>query len=185
MAQAEVSADQLFRLPRRALEADLAAWMTASLVMLVIYYGFFTPFATTSIKVLFSCAGLGLFAGILSYLSTERGVVACLKNRPELSIPVGRLFPLSKKIFLLIVIIVAMMAVSVLLMVLLDIYYLIGKEFSPPHVYWGVFTEIAFALVVMVGITLVIVRRYAATLKEIMNIQLAAMARSAAKPASG
>jgi len=175
MAQAEVSADQVFRLPRRALKADLAAWMTASLVMLVIYYGFFTPFATTSIKVLFSCAGLGLFAGILSYLSTERGIVACLKNRPELSIPVNRLFPVSKKISLLIVIVVAMMAVSVLLMVLLDIYYLIGKEFSPPHVYWGVFTEIAFALAVMVGITLVIVRRYAATLKEIMDIQLAAM----------
>jgi adenylate cyclase len=67
------------------------------------------------------------------------------------------------------------MALSILLMVLLDVYYLIGRNFSQPEVYWGIFKEIAFALCVLLGISLVIVHRFAGNLKEILDTQLAAM----------
>jgi adenylate cyclase len=67
------------------------------------------------------------------------------------------------------------MAFSILLMVLLDVYYLIGQDFSRPEVYWGIFKEIAFALCVLLGISLAIVRRYAANLTEILDTQLTAM----------
>jgi len=60
-------------------------------------------------------------------------------------------------------------------MMLLDVYYLIGQDFSQPEIYWGIFKEIAFALCVLLGISMVIVRRYGSNLTEILDAQLAAM----------
>jgi class 3 adenylate cyclase len=155
--------------------ADMAAWITAGLVMIFIYYNFFLPYASTAIKVLAGCAAFGVFSGMMSYLSTERRIIHNFKGRRTFSMPSGRLLTLSKKIVVLIVTVVGMMAFAILLMVLLDVYYLIGQDYSQPEVYWGIFKEIAFALCVMLGISLTIVNRYAANLKAILDLQLNAM----------
>jgi len=155
--------------------ADLTAWMVAGLVMVFIYYVFFIPYASTGIKVLVGCAAFGIFSGMLGYLSTERRIVRKLKGRTTFSMPAGKLLTVSKKIFVLIVTVLGIMAFSILLMVLLDVYYLIGQDFSQPEIYWGIFKEIAFALCVLLGISMVIVRRYGSNLTEILETQLAAM----------
>lgn len=153
----------------------MTAWMVAGLAMVVIYYFFFLPYASTAIKVLAGCAASGMFSGMLSYLSTERQIVRNFKGRKTFSMPPGKLLTVSKKIVVLIVTVVGMMAFAILLMVLLDVYYLIGQGNSRPEIYWGIFKEIAFALCVMLGISLIIVHRYASNLKEILDTQLAAM----------
>lgn len=170
-----LSSQQIFRLPRQAFAADLIAWCVAGMVMVFIYYGFFVPYVSTSVKVLVGCGAFGLFSGMLSYLSSERRVVRYLKGRSSFAMPRGRHLTVSKKILILIFSVVGMIALAILLMVLLDVYYLIGQDFSRPEIYWGIFKEIAFALCVMLGIALIVVRRYAANLKEIIDTQLAAM----------
>jgi class 3 adenylate cyclase len=175
LRDAEPPIQRVFRLPWRAFMADLTAWMVAGSVMVVVYYVFFIPFASTGIKVLVGCASLGIFSGMLSYLSTERRIVRKLKGRKTFSMPSGNLLTVSKKIVALIVTVLGIMAFSILLMVLLDVYYLIGQDFSRPEIYWGIFKEIAFALCVLLGISMVIVQRYASNLTEILDTQLAAM----------
>jgi len=176
LARADLSNQRVFHLPRLAFAADLATWGVAGLAMIVIYYGFFTPFLSTGVKVLVGCAAFGMFSGMLSYLSTERQIARSLKVRDTFDeLPSGRWLTVSKKIFLLIVSVVSIMALAILLMVLLDVYYLIGQNFSRPEVFWGIFKEIAFALCVLLGISLVIVHRFARNLKEILDNQLAAM----------
>ena len=175
MSGADPPLQRVFRLPWRAFLTDLAAWLVAGLVMVFIYYVFFIPFPSTGIKVFVGCAAFGMFSGMLGYLSTERRIVRKLKVRNTFSMPSGNLLTVSKKIFVLIVTVLGMMAFAILLMVLLDVYYLIGQDFSQPEIYWGIFKEISFALCVLLGISLFIVRRYASNLKEILDAQLAAM----------
>ena len=143
LADTALEAPQVLRLPRKAFTADLTAWCLAGLVMVGIYYGFFIPYVSTGIKVLVGCAAFGLFSGMLSYLSTERRAVRNLKLRRNFVMPSGRHLTLSRKIFILIVSVVGMIALAILLMVLLDVYYLIGQGFSQPEIYWGIFKEIA------------------------------------------
>ncbi len=175
LSDPEPPIQRVFRLPWQAFMADLSAWLVAGLVMVLIYYVFFIPFASTGIKVLVGCAAFGIFSGMLGYLSTERRIVRKLKGRKTFSMPSGNLLTVSKKIFVLIVTVLGIMAFTILLMMLLDVYYLIGQDFSQPEIYWGIFKEIAFALCVLLGISMVIVRRYGSNLTEILDTQLAAM----------
>ena len=175
MAAAGQPLQRVLRFPLRAFAADLAAWIIAGLVMVFIYYVFFIPFASTGIPVLVACAAFGTFSGMLSYLSTERQIVRHFKGRKTFDKPVGKVLTVSQKIVFLVVTVVGIMAFAILLMMLLDVYYLIGQDFSRPEIYWGIFKEIAFALCVLLGISLVIVRRYASNLKAILDTQLAAM----------
>jgi class 3 adenylate cyclase len=175
LSAADSSVQRIFRQPWRAFMVDLTAWTAAGFVMVFIYYFFFTPFASTGFKVLAGCVAFGMFSGMLGYLSMERRVVRKLKGRKTFSMPSAKLLTVSTKIFILIVTVVGMMAFAILLMVLLDVYYLIGQDLSRPDIYWGIFKEIAFALCVLLGISLVIVKRYASNLTEIIDTQLAAM----------
>lgn len=165
----------LLQLPWRSFRADVLAWITAGAMMLIIYYGFFLPYASTSIKVLAGCAALGIFSGMLSYLKTEKRLIRMLAAHQQAVLMPKRMLTLSRKIFLLIVTMLGMMAVTVLMMVLLDVYYLLDQDFSRSDVYWGIFKEIAFALVVLLGLSVIIIKRYAANLKQVMGLQLAAM----------
>jgi adenylate cyclase len=174
-SDAEPPIQQVFRLPWRAFVADLSAWIVAGCVMVFIYYVFFIPYASTGIKVLVGCAAFGIFSGMLSYLSTERRMVRKLKGRTTFCMPSGKLLTVSQKIFVLILTVLGIMAFSILLMMLLDVYYLIDQDFSRPEIYWGIFKEIAFALCVLLGISMVIVHRYGSNLTEILETQLAAM----------
>ncbi len=171
----DASIQHVLRLPWRTFLTDMATWLAAGLVMVFIYYTFFLPYASTAIKVLAACAAFGMFSGMMSYLSTERRIVHSFKERRTFAMPSGRLLTVSKKILVLIVTVVGMMAFTILLMVLLDVYYLIGQDTSRPEVYWGIFKEIAFALCVLLGISLLIVKRYAANLKAILDLQIKAM----------
>jgi len=166
---------QVFQLPGRAFTTDVTAWMAAGLVMVVIYYFFFLPYVATAIKVLGGCLALGIFSGMLSYLDTERRIVQRLKQFETFSLPPGNLFRVSKKMVVLIVTVLGIMAITILLMVLLDVYYLMGQDASQPHIYWGILKEISFALCVLLGISLLIVQRYASNLRDILDTQLAAM----------
>jgi class 3 adenylate cyclase len=170
-----LTARQVLGLPLRVFGIDVAAWGTAGLIMVLIYYVFFLPYAATLIKVLGGCLALGVFSGMLSYLAAERRVARWLQSAERFSLPPGNLLRISKKMVLLIVTVLGIMAVTILLMVLLDVYYLIGRDVSRPEIYWGIFKEIAFALCVLLGISLLIVRRYASNLKTMLDSQLAAM----------
>jgi len=165
----------LLQLPWRSFWADVLAWIAAGAVMVTIYYGFFLPYASTSIKVMAACAALGVFSGMLSYLKTERRLIQMLAAHKQAALMPKRTLTLSRKIFLLIVMMLGMMAVTVLMMFLLDVYYLLGQDFSRSDVYWGIFKEIFFALVVLLALSIFIIKRYAANLKQVMGLQLAAM----------
>ncbi len=165
----------LLQLPFQAFKADVAAWVGAGVVMVIIYYAFFLPYAASSIKVMAGCTALGIFCGMLSYLHTEKRTIHELAKRNEAAQKPKRIWTLSRKIFILIAVMLGMMALTILMMVLLDVYYLLDQDFSRPDVYWGIFKEIAFALVVLLGLSVVIIRRFAANLRQVMNLQLSAM----------
>lgn len=165
----------LFQLPWRSFKADVLAWIAAGAIMVTIYYSFFLPYASTSIKVMAACTALGIFSGMLSYLKTERRLIQMLAGHKQVGLIPKRTLTLSRKIFLLIVMMLGMMAMTVLMMVLLDVYYLLDQDFSRSDVYWGIFKEIFFALVVLLALSVIIIKRYAANLKRVIGLQLTAM----------
>ena len=59
------SDEGLLQLPWRSFWADVLAWVAAGGAMVIIYYGFFLPYASTSIKVLGGCTALGIFSGMV------------------------------------------------------------------------------------------------------------------------
>ncbi len=165
----------MLNLPWKAFRSDVITWTCAGAVMVIIYYGFFLPYASSSIKVLGGCAAIGVFCGMLSYLNTEKRVIRVLADRDEANPKPRRILTLSRKIFILIVVMLGIMALTILMMVLLDVYYLLDQDLSRPEVYWGIFKEIVFALIVLLGLSLIIMKRYASNLKAVMDLQLAAM----------
>ena len=56
----------LLSLPWQAFKADVFVWVGAGIVMVIIYYIYFLPYAASSIKVMAGCAALGIFCGMLS-----------------------------------------------------------------------------------------------------------------------
>ncbi|HSO18174.1 MAG TPA: adenylate/guanylate cyclase domain-containing protein [Desulfosarcina sp.] len=171
-----VPSDQgIYKLPRQAFLADMGTWTLAGLIMVLIYALFFLPYLSTHIKVMAACLAFGVFGGMLGYLRIERRIIDRLKGETTFGAPPGKQLAMSKKVVALLVTVVGMMALTILLMVLLDVYYLIDRSQSQPEVYWGIFKEVVFALVVLLGIALVIVQRYAANLRAVLDAQLAAM----------
>ncbi len=167
--------NQLLRLPIKSFGADVATWISAGLVMMIIYYTFFIPHISANVKVLAGCAGLGIFCGMLNYLNVEKRVINELAARSKPELTPERTLTLSRKIFILIVVMLGMMALTVLMMVLLDIYYLLDQDLSRPDIYWGIFKEITFALVILLGLSVIIIKRYSSNLQKVMGVQLAAM----------
>lgn len=170
----------VFRLPWRELRADLAAWAAAGLMMVIIYYGFYTPYPATGLKVFIGCIAFGLFSGMISYLNTENRIIDTLADsQPDSQIQSfipSSIFTVSRKMMILIVTVLCMMALAILMMILLDVWYLIEKRDTPtPDIYWGVFKEIVFTLAVLLGVSLVILKRYSTNIKRTLDLQLAAM----------
>ena len=167
---------RVFDLPWKELITDLAVWIVAGLLMAAIYHGFYTPYSATWIKIIIGCSALGIFTGILSYLKTERLVIHVLANASFQGAAPSGFLTLSRKIVLLVVVMLCMMATAIFLMIFLDVWYLIENTHVPtPKLYWGVFKEIAFALVVLLGISLMIIKQYSTNLKKTLEIQLTAM----------
>lgn len=166
----------MFNLPWKELIADIAVWLVIGCLIAGIYYGFYDPNPTSGPHILIGCAALGIFAGILSFLRTEKLVIQALAEAPVQNPPLSSFFTVSRKMVLLIVVMLCMMALAICLMVWLDVWYLIENRDQPtPALYWGVFKEIAFALAILLSISLVILRRYSDNLRSTLEIQLAAM----------
>lgn len=166
----------LFKLPWREFRADLIAWMMAGLMMVIIYEVFFEPYIWTGIKVLISCFSAGLFAGMYHYLGIENRVIDTLGQRKSHSIPPTSMITVSKKVLTLIASLLVFMALAVLMMVVLDIYYLLeNRDVSGPELYWGVFKEIVFALGVMLFLSFMIMNRYTRNLKKTLGSHISAM----------
>ena len=166
----------LFRLPWREFWTDVILWTIAGAMMVVIYEAFFEPYTWTHVKVLLTCFSAGLFAGMYHFLGAENRVIDTLIARRSLSVPSGSLLTVSKKIMLLIVSLLVFMALAILMMVALDIYYLLeNPSMSRSELYWGVFKEIVFALAIMLFFSVMIVRRYARNLRKTFNSHISAM----------
>lgn len=166
---------RVFRLPWREFRSDLVTWSAAGVLMVLIYHGFYTPYPTTGLKIFIGCVGFGLFSGMLSYLDTESHIINALADSPIQDAPDSTL-TVSRKMLILVVTVLCLMALTILMMVLLDVWYLIeNSNASAPGVYWGVFKEIAFTLVILLGVSLVILNRYSANIARTLQLQLAAM----------
>ncbi|MCG8617043.1 MAG: adenylate/guanylate cyclase domain-containing protein [Desulfobacterales bacterium] len=174
LAKANQDGIHLFRLPRQAFLADLTSWCGAGLVMTAIYYAFFTPYPSTGAKVLMACAALGILSGMLGYLSMERRLVHVLQQQAWLGLPAGRNLTVSRKINILVSAVTSIMALTILMMVFLDMYELVGLG-GESTIYWGIFKEITFALVILLGVSLFIVHGFSKNLKAVLDTQLAAM----------
>jgi class 3 adenylate cyclase len=170
--------DRIFNVPWKELGADLFTWAAAGLAMVAIYEIFFEPYLTTGIKVFIGCMSFGLFGGMLSYLNAERQLIDRLQDGTAAGQPPERLIPVTRKMMIMIVTLLVFMAFAVLLMVLLDVYYLLeNPEMPEPEIYWGIFKEIVFALVVLLAVSMAVVRSYSKNLKRSLSIQLGAMER--------
>jgi adenylate cyclase len=170
--------DPVFRLPWKELRADVITWGAAGLAMVGIYEIFYEPFISTGIKVIVGCLSFGLFGGMLSYLNAERRLIDRLRDGTVAVNPPTRLFPVTRKMMIMIVTLLVFMALAILLMVLLDVFYLLENPDMPePEIYWGIFKEIVFALVVLLAVSMAVIHRYSKNLKQSLSIQLGAMER--------
>lgn len=171
-------AERMFRLPWKEFRADLITWTGAGLAMVAAYEIFYEPYLSTGIKVLIGCMSFGLFGGMLSYLNAERRLIGRGKEIEFVERSPGKLFSVTRKMMIMIVTLLVFMAFAVLLMVLLDVYYLLEHPDMPePEIYWGIFKEIVFALAVLLAISMMVVRRYSKNLEQSLAIQLDAMER--------
>jgi adenylate cyclase len=158
-----------YRLPWREFSADLAAWLIAGLIMATLYLLYFNAPFLTGIKV--------LFGGMLSFLATEKRIIALLKTgKFTVAFFPKRIFSVGSKILFLMGTVLLLMGVVILLMVFVDINYLLNsKAFRGPDIYFGVFKDILFAFVVLLGLSIIIVRRYSQNLRSILTMQVGAM----------
>ncbi len=176
IAEAPPDGEKIFGLPWRELRADLLTWAAAGLAMVAAYELFYEPFVSTGVKVFIGCMSFGIFGGMLSYLNAERQLIDRLQDGTIAAYPPKRLLSVSRKMMIMIVTLLLFMAGAVLLMVLLDVYYLLeNPEMPEPEIYWGIFKEIGFALVVLLTISMAVVGRYSKNLKKSLSIQLGAM----------
>ena len=124
----------LLRLPGRAFLADMGAWTAIGLIMMAVYYGFYTPYATTGVKILLGCLAFGAFGGMLNYLDVERRLIRVLEEFPFAFRNSGRVVPVSHKIVAMTVVILVTISSAILLMMLNDVYYLLEHREIQPHV---------------------------------------------------
>lgn len=177
MAQSPISGAALYRLPVKAVRADLWAWTAIGLLSVALYYGFYDPYPTTGVKIVLACLAFGIFGGMLNYLDTERRLIDVLESSPAADRQVERLGSVSTKIAAMIVAMLGTISVAILLMMLHDVYYLLAhREMGGAPIYWGVFKEIVFAFAVLLTVSLMVVYRFSANLKRTLAIQVKAMA---------
>ena len=167
---------QLVQLPARAFKADMAAWTAIWVLMLMVYYGLYDPPVSTGIKIVMSCLAFGLFAGMIHYLDAEHRLIETLEKFPVPTFTAGVEVSVSRKITIMTVIMLGTISLAILLMMTYDVYYLLeNREMGGAPMYWSVFKEILFAFVVLVGVSLVVIRRFTKNLRRTITNQLAVM----------
>ena len=167
----------IYSLTWREFSADLVAWLTVGFLMAALYLIFFGAPLLTGVKVLLGGLSFGLFGGILSQLAAEKRIINLLKNtKLEVADPPKRIFSVSRKMLFLMVTVLLLMVIVILLMVFMDINYLLSnKDSFGADIYFGVFKDILFAFIVLIGLSFIIVRRYSQNLRSFLEMQVSAM----------
>lgn len=167
----------LYLLPWREFAADLLAWLVTGILIAGLYLVYYKAPAPTAVRIVFACLSLGLFGGMLSFLSIEKRIIVSLKNlQLSPSVPPKRMFSVSNKMMFLFVITLLIMSITIVMMVFRDITCLLAnKDNLGPDIYSGVFTETLIAFIVLVFLGLVILGRYSQNLKHILAIQMEVM----------
>jgi len=170
-----------FSRPRREFIADFSTWLGIGVWLALNYVFYFQSPLATGVKVVMGCACFGLFGGMLSYLTAERRNIVQLgetggENAPN---PAAMLSVSAKMLFFMVTVLLFMTLV-VLLMVFMDINFLLAnRDALGSNIYMGVFKEIVFAFLVLLGLSLSILTRYSGNMRLVLKNQLKAMERFA------
>ena len=185
-AQQQLSEDKiphmpLYHLPWRAFVADIITWFLIGLCIASVYLFYYHSFVSTFIKIVVAGLFFGIFGGMLSFLDTEGQVIGVLeKAETPLETPRKMLLTVSRKMTFFMATMTFFMAFIILLVVLLDIYYLIeNNDLSDHSIYGAVFKEILFVFAVMLTVSLIIIKKYSRNLKRVIAIQLEVLEEAA------
>jgi len=164
----------LYRMPWKAFFADLFTWLAIGLFIASVYLFYYHSFFSTFMKIAVSGMFFGIFGGMLGFLDMEDRVITTLKNagqQPEA--PRKMLLTVSGKMTFFMATMIFFMAFIILLVVLLDIYYLVeSNALADSGIYGVVFKEILFVFLVMLTVSLIIIHKYSRNLKHVISIQL-------------
>jgi class 3 adenylate cyclase len=166
-----------YRMPWKAFLADLATWVVIGLFIALFYLVVYDAWFSTFVKIVVGGVFFGIFGGMLGYLDMEERVIATLKNADHQDeVPRKMLLTVSNKMAFFMATMIFFMAFIILLVVLLDIYYLVEThQIAESGIYGVVFKEILFVFVVMLTVSLIIIHKYSRNLKRVISIQLDVM----------
>ena len=164
----------LYRMPWRAFLADFFTWLAIGLVIALVYLFYYHSFISTFVKIVVGGVFFGIFGGMLGFLDMEDRVISVLeKVDQQLDMPRKMLLTVSSKMTFFMATMIFFMAFIILLVVLLDIYYLVeSNAFQDSGIYAVVFKEILFVFLVILGVSLLIIHKYSRNLKRVISIQL-------------
>ena len=166
-----------YRMPWKAFLADLATWVVIGLFIALFYLVVYDAWFSTFVKIVVGGVFFGIFGGMLGYLDMEERVIATLENADHQDeVPRKMLLTVSNKMAFFMATMIFFMAFIILLVVLLDIYYLVEThQIAESGIYGVVFKEILFVFVVMLTVSLIIIHKYSRNLKRVISIQLDVM----------
>jgi len=161
-------------MPWRAFLADFFTWLAIGLVIALVYLFYYHSFISTFVKIVVGGVFFGIFGGMLGFLDMEDRVISVLeKVDQQLDMPRKMLLTVSSKMTFFMATMIFFMAFIILLVVLLDIYYLVeSNAFQDSGIYAVVFKEILFVFLVILGVSLLIIHKYSRNLKRVISIQL-------------
>ena len=158
-----------YRMPWKAFLADLATWVAIGFFIALVYLIVYDAWFSTFVKIVVGGVFFGIFGGMLGYLDMEERVIATLENADHQDeVPRKMLLTVSNKMAFFMATMIFFMAFIILLVVLLDIYYLVEThQIAESGIYGVVFKEILFVFVVMLTVSLIIIHKYSRNLKRV------------------
>lgn len=167
----------LYRMPWKAFLADFTTWVAIGFLVAAVYLFYYHSFASTFVKITVGGVFFGVFGGMLGFLDMEGRVITTLENAERQSeMPGKMLLTVSSKMAFFMATMIFFMAFIILLVVLLDIYYLVeSHQIADSGIYGVVFKEILFVFTVMLTVSLIIIHKYSRNLKRVIAIQLEVM----------
>lgn len=166
-----------YTLPWREFRTDAILWVVMGLGIAGLYYGLYQSPWLTGLKILLGACCFGVFGGMLSFLLMESRIIHLFRQVPpdQISFP-PTFFSVSRKILLFMTTVLVFMAMSVLLMVFMNVRYLVeGGVAGGPDIYLAIFWEILFSFGVLLTLSLVMLGLYARNLRAILALQLEVM----------
>ena len=164
----------LYRMPWRAFLEDLITWIAIGLVIASVYLFYYHSFFSTFVKIAVGGIFFGIFGGMLGFLDMEGQVITVLEKAEHQPEPSRKmLLTVSRKMAFFMATMIFFMAFIILLVVLLDIYYLVeNHQLADSGMYAVVFKEILFVFLVMLAVSLIVIHKYSRNLKRVISIQM-------------